>query len=281
MKRLLPKVLASLLTLAIIIYLGSLYLPNFLEKQSLKPPPPFKKLDNIQGVSTSSESGKVKYPQDYTLVLLGDSMTETLGNADELRGYLNQYFPDKTFEVLNYGYGSTNILSAKKRLTETTHHADRDFRPILDIDFDFLIVESFGHNPLSEYPLEEGLKKQTEILDDIYSLVATESGKEKLIFLATIGTNKKTYALNSKKELTEDQRKQWATERDRYIENHLSQAKFYGIPAIDAFHPSLDSSGNVKSFLVRDDDNIHPSPTGTLFISKIIADFLVKNNLVK
>jgi lysophospholipase L1-like esterase len=252
-----------------------------LEKQSLKIPAPYKKLENIQGVSVSSESGKVKYPQDYTIVLLGDSMTETLGNADELRGYLNEYFPDKTFEVLNYGYGSTNILSAKERLTQTTHHAGRDFRPILDIDFDYLIIESFGHNPLSEYPLDEGLKKQTEALDDIFSLVATTSGKEKLIFLSTIGTDKKTYAKNSQPDLSPEVRKQWAQERDRYIQNHLSQAKFYGIPGIDVFSASLDGNGNVKSYLVRDDDNIHPSPKGTLFISKKIADFLVENKLIK
>lgn len=294
MKNLLPKVLSLSLSLALIIYLGSLYLPAFLEKQSLKIPKPYKRMENIQGVSISNESvppasagqegapkRKVKYPHDYTIVLLGDSMTELLGNADELRGYLNEYFPDKTFEVLNYGYGSTSILSAKERLTQITSHGGRDFRPILDIDFDFLILESFGHNPLSEYPLNEGLKKQTETLDDIFTLVATESGKQKLIFLSTIGTDKNTYAKKAKPELTPEQRKQWAQERDRYIQNHLSQAKFYGIPGIDVFNASLDTSGNVKSYLVRDDDNIHPSPKGVLFISKKIADYLIQNNLIK
>src|SRR3989344_6793038 len=222
MKKFLPQFL--ILSAIVLLLLGGIfalkYLPEFLEKQSLKPPSPFKKLENIQGISVSSESGKIKYPHDYTIVLLGDSMTEALGNADELRGYLNDYFPEKTFEVLKYGYGATSILSAKERLTQTTHYANRDFRPILDIDFDFLIIESFGHNPLSEYPGDEGLKKQTEVLDDIFSLVASESGKEKLIFLGTIGTDKNSYAKNAKPELTAEQRKQWALERDKYIQNH-------------------------------------------------------------
>lgn len=277
----LPKILASLLSLGIIFYLASLYLPAFLEKQSLKVPNSYKKLDNVQGLSVSSESGKVKYPQDYTIILLGDSMTESLGNADELRGYLNEYYPDKTFEVLNYGYGSTNIFSARERLTQTTHHVNRDFRPIMDIDFDYLILESFGHNPLSQYPLEEGLKEQTKVLDDIYALVATTSGKEKLIFLSTIGTDKETYAKKPNPDLSPEVRRQWAQERDRYLQNHLSQAKFYGIPGIDVFDASLDSKGNVKSFLVREDDSIHPSPKGVLFISKKIADFFFQNNLIK
>lgn len=279
--KILPKLIASLLSLVLIGYLISLSLPAFLEKQSLKVPKPYKKIENVQGVSIGSESGKIKYPQDYTIVLLGDSMTESLGNADELKGYLNEYFPNKTFEVLNYGYGSTNILSAKERLTQTTYHANRDFRPILDINFDYLIIESFGHNPLSQYPLEQGLKKQTEILDDIYALVATTSGREKLIFLSTIGTDKNTYAKNPEPNLSSEVRKQWAQERDRYLQNHISQAKFYGIPFIDVFSASLDQSGNVKDFLVRTDDNIHPSPKGVLFISKKIADFFAQRNLIK
>lgn len=280
MKNILPKLLAFVLSLALIIYLASLSLPDFLEKQSLKPPPPYKKLDNVQGISVSSESGKVKYPNDYTIVLLGDSMTETLGNADELRGYLNEYYPEKTFEVLNYGYGSTNISSAKERLAQTTYHAGRDFRPIMDIDFDFLILESFGHNPLSQFKGEDGINKQNEILDDIYSLVATEAGREKLIFLSTIGTDKSEYAKNAQPDLSPLVRKQWAEERDRYLENHLSQAKFYGVRSIDVYHASLDSQENVKDYLVREDDNIHPSPKGTLFISKKIADFFYQNDLI-
>ncbi len=281
MKNNLPKTLSILLSFVLVAYLFSLYLPDLIEKHSLKVPPAYKKLDNVQGVSISSESGKVKYPQDYTIVLLGDSMTETLGNADELRGYLNEYYPDKTFEVLNYGYGSTNITSGRERLTGTTYHANRDFRPILDIDYDFLIIESFGHNPLSQYSGEEGIKQQNKVLDDMYSLLASESAREKIIFMSTIGTDKITYAKNSQKDLSPEVRKQWAQERDSYLENHLSQAKFYGLRSIDVYHASLDSQGNVKDYLVRDDDNIHPSPSGTLFISKKIADFFHDNNLIQ
>lgn len=207
-------------------------------------------------------------------------MTEGLGNADELRGYLNQYYPEKTFEVLNYGYGATSILSAKERLTAKTFHGNRDFAPILDIDFDYLILESFGHNPLSEFN-EDGLRKQVEVLDDLVELVATTSGKEKLIFLGTIGANKNTYAKTNQPDLSPEVREKWAKERDAYIKNHIDYAKSREIPAIDVFSRSLNSKDDVKQFLVRDDDYIHPSPKGNLFIQKTIADFLEKNGLVK
>jgi lysophospholipase L1-like esterase len=279
-KKQLPKFfLFGLVLFFIAAFFAVKYLPDQIEKHFLKPPPPFRRLSE-EASRPATESGKIKYPHDYTFVILGDSMTETLGNSDELKGYLNQYYPDKTFEVLNYGYGSTSILSAKERLAQTTHHGGRDFAPILNIDFDYLLIESFGHNPLSEYK-EEGIKKQTEILDDLVALVATTSGKEKLIFVGTIGTNKQTYAKTTEPQLDIKTRQQWAQERDSYIKNHLNYAKTHDIPYIDIFTPSLDFSGNTKQYLIRSDDYIHPSPSGVLFISKKIADFLAKNHFVR
>lgn len=255
------------------------FFPQLIEKQSLKTPPPYNKLSDAQSQPASIE-GKLKYPHDYTFVLVGDSMTDALGNSDELRGYLNEYYPDKTFEVLNYSYGSTNLLSAKKRLLEQTYHGIRDYRPAMDINFDYLIVESFGHNPLSEFK-EEGLKKQDEALDDLMALVATTSGKEKVIFLATIGANRETYVQTGQPDLTVEKRSQWANERNAYIRNHIEYAKTHGIPVIDVYSDSLDSGGDTKQYLVREDDFIHPSPSGVLFISKKIADFLAKNNFIR
>ena len=162
MKRLL--ILVSLIAVILIpfFFFSSLTFKN-LEKKTEKAPITIKE----------GTREKVKYPQDFTIVLVGDSMTERLGNADEIRANLKKYYPGKTFEVLNYGFGSTNILSVEKRLTEKTFF-NREFRPILDIAFDVLILESFGHNPLSEFPLEEGLKKQTAALDRIVDLIKKE-----------------------------------------------------------------------------------------------------------
>src|SRR5579884_2430437 len=48
------------------------------------------------------------------VVLLGDSMTERLGNSDIIQKYLSVYYPNRKFLILNYGYGATNILSAQE-----------------------------------------------------------------------------------------------------------------------------------------------------------------------
>lgn len=222
---------------------------------------------------------KVKYPEDYTIVLVGDSMTEYLGNSDELRAYLKNYYPEKTFEVLNYGFGSTNILSLQERLEQKTFHA-REFRPILDIAFDVIIIESFGHNPLSDYPLKEGLQKQTDALEKAVAIIKKENPRAKIIFMGIIGPNKKIYAYRSV-DLTPEKREQWANERIVYIKNHIEFARSHDIPVINIYEKALDQSGDTNRDYISDTDYIHPSPKGIIFISHQIADFLFQNKILE
>jgi len=280
----LKKNLLIFIALVLILVLVPILLkkiPLFLEKQALKPPPPAKTLLELKGISEvklSSQSGKIKYPHDQIMVLLGDSMTEELGNSDELRGFLNQYYPNTAFEVLNYGFGSTNILSTPKRLSEQTFY-QRDFRAILDIDFDIILIESFGHNPLSEFPLETGLKKQTETLDLIIWKIKEVNPKAKIVFVATIGPSKENYAKGSR-DLSSEERKKWAEERIAYIKNHMKYAELHNIPLVNIFEKSVDKNESGKSIYIDSEDNIHPSPTGVLLISKEIADFLFQNKII-
>lgn len=222
---------------------------------------------------------KVKYPQDFTLVLVGDSMTEYLGNSDELKAYLKEYYPNKTFEVLNYGFGSTNILSVQKRLTKKTFY-NREFRAILDIAFDLILIESFGHNPLSEYSLEEGLQKQTEALDKAIAAIREENPKAKILFVATIAPNKKVYAYK-KVDISAGEREKWAKERVTYIKNHIEYANSRGIPVVNVYEKSLNEDGDGNLEYISNTDYIHPSPNGVRFISRQIADFIFKNEVFK
>lgn len=227
---------------------------------------------------TLSSQGQVKYPQDYTFVLVGDSMTQALGNSDELRRYLKEYFPTKTFEFLNYGFGSTNILSLQARLEQETEF-DRVYRPITQIDFDILLLESFGNNPLSQFPMEEGLKKQTESLDMAMETLKRTNPRAKIIFVATIAPSRAKYGQGAI-DLTPEQREQWVSERVSYIQNHLEYAKAKNIPYINIFEKSLkDGDGNLEYLL--ETDYIHPSPSGVYFISRQIADFIRENKIIE
>lgn len=215
---------------------------------------------------------------DYTIVLVGDSMTEYLGNSDELRSYLKNYYLDKTFEILNYGFGSTNILSVEKRLKEETFHT-RSFKAILDLDFDLILLESFGHNPLSEYPLEEGLQKQNQALDIILQSITEKKPNSKIVFAATISPNKYAYG-RGVVELSDEERIKWAEERVAYIKNHIKYATSHNIPLINIFEKSLDEGGNGNTDYISNADYIHPSPQGVYFISEQIAKFIFENKIL-
>ncbi len=220
---------------------------------------------------TAQKSTQVKYPQDYTLVLVGDSMTQILGNCDELKEDLKKYYPKKSFECLNYGFGSTNILSLQERLEKETFFG-RNFRPITEIDFDAILIESFGHNPLSQYPLEEGLKKQTEVLQKAFTTLKKTNPRAKIVFVATIAPSVKKYGFGQV-ELSTEERGKWAGEREAYIKNHINFAQANNIPLINIYEKSL-KEGDLNLDLVSSNDFIHPSPTGVRFISREIADFL-------
>lgn len=220
----------------------------------------------------------VKYPHDYTLVLVGDSMTQALGNCDELKDFLVKFYVEKSFECLNYGFGSTNILSLQDRLEKETFF-NRSFRPITHIDFELILLESFGHNPLSEYSLEEGLKKHTESLNKAILTLRETNPRAKVVFIATLAPSKKYYAQNQR-ELSQTEREKWAEERIAYIQNHISFAKNNNIPLINVFEKSLKGS-DVNLEYISKNDYIHPSPKGVIFISRQIANFIYQNKVLE
>lgn len=261
-----PKKL--LLVFILILLLGLAYLLVSKKGEPLYGPP---QTINILG------KPKVKYPQDYTIVLLGDSMTETLGNSVELKEFLQTHYSGKTFEVLNYGFGATNILSVMDRITKETEHG-RKFRPISEIDYDLILLESFGQNPLSQYGSVEGLRHQNEELDKIIAKLKETNPKGQVIFVATISPNKRIFAKNSV-DLSDEKRIEWVNERIAYIKNHIAYANSHNIPVINIFEKSLTDNGDGNPDYISRDDYIHPSPTGIIFISRQIADFIYSNSI--
>ena len=209
----------------------------------------------------------------YTIIFVGDSMVDSLGeNFDYLKQDLEDYYPSTVFGLFNYGYGSTNILSLKKRLNSETTYKDTTNEAILDRILDIIVIGSFGHNPLSELSLEEGLKKQTETLDDVVLQLVTEKPNTLIIFLAEFAPSEDNYA-RGVVDLSPNQRGIWVNERKAYIENHINYAKSHNIPLINIYEESL-VEGDVDLDYINKDNYIHPSSTGLIFMSQAIADFL-------
>ena len=216
----------------------------------------------------------------YTFILVGDSMVDTLGeNLTQLRRELKGYYPEKTFGLFNYGFGSTTLTSLMDRLTTTTEYRGKKFEPILNRQFDVIIIESFGHNPLSQYEIEEGLRKQEQILTETVERIQNGHPDSVIVFLATIGANKNNYALGVK-DLSMEQRQEWAEERNSYIRNHIEYANEHNIPVINVYEQSFNRAGVVDPAFINPDSWIHPSQLGIHLISESIAEYIFENSIV-
>jgi len=215
----------------------------------------------------------------YTLIFLGDSMTDALGeNFDFLRLNLAKYYPKKVFGLFNYGFGSTNILSVQDRLDNSTTYQGKDFPAVLDRYFDIILIESSGTNPLSEFPLAVGLQKQTAALDIMVAKIADTHPNSLIIFVATIAPS--PFYGKGVVDLSPAIRIQWANERRAYIENHISYAKKHNIPLINVYEKTLDKNGLTITKYINSGNYIHPSVKGVTLISQTIADYLYQNNIL-
>jgi lysophospholipase L1-like esterase len=216
--------------------------------------------------------------QSYRIIIVGDSIVAALGaNANQLRLDLISHYPNNEFVTYNYGYPSTNILSLYSRLTEVTKNGTADSVPILKQGFELIIIESFGYNPLSEYPVSDGLKKQNEELEKNIGEILKQKPNVALAFLTPIAPDPITFGQGTL-DLSSTVRKQWVEERVAYINNHRKFAEEKGIPVIDVFKASLKPNGEVNKKYISD-DFIHPSKAGIELISKSIADYIFTNKV--
>lgn len=202
-------------------------------------------------------------------------MTQALGSGETISPTLRKYYPNKELHILNYGIGSTSILTLPDRLTKGAIRGNETLLPILDKDFDLILIESFGNNPLSNLSLENGLKKQEEALDQSLKLIKEKKPKSRVVFIATIAPNRERYAEGVVNLSTEERRK-WADERISYIKNHIKYAKEHKIALIDLYDKSLDKAADY----INNSDFIHPSNAGLTFMGEEIANFIVSKRIL-
>ncbi len=216
----------------------------------------------------------------YLTFLVGDSIVGALGdNANRLREDLIINYPKHEFVNYNYGFGSTNILTLPDRINNTTTYLGKTFPPINEQTFDLLIIESFAYNPLSQFPLEEGLKKQTEMLDTSIKAVIRKHPKTVVVAIMTPIAPSEEFFAKGTVDLTPEVRKQWVAERVAYIKNAIEFAQKNNIPLINVYEKSLTKDGKADLKYINPSDYIHPSDEGISLISKTIADFIFQNKI--
>lgn len=164
-------------------------------------------------------------------------------------------------------------------MTKKITIGDVVFDPLLSRQFDILLIESFGYNPLSQFSLQDGLAKQAKILDQTMKLLTKDHPQMLIIFVATIAPNRETYA-QEEVQLSVADRTIEANERDAYIKNHIDFAKAHNIPLIDMYDASILSNGDGNILYISPTDHIHPSFAGIDFIDQHISDFIYTNHIL-
>lgn len=217
--------------------------------------------------------------RSYLTVLVGDSMTYALGlNANELRLDLIKLYPTHEFVNYNYGFPSTNILTLADRLNKSTTSLGSNFPPILTQGFDLMIIESFAYNPLSQFPVDEGVKKYTETLDAAVREIMQKHPESVIALMTPIAPNKENFAKNAYK-LDQATRTTWVNERIAYINAMIAYAKDKNIPLIDVYAKSQTANGDGDLKYINSDDYIHPSKLGVKLMSDTISQFIFENKI--
>lgn len=234
-------------------------------------------------VFTTYSAPIIQKKPEFTIVMVGDSMTNALGpNGGSFNEFINELYKPHNIGILidNYAQGSKNILQIDEQLNKETTFWHATFPPLLSRDFDLILIESFGYNPLSHLGVEEGIKRQTEALDEIMKTLITTRPSATIVFVATIAPNKETYAQKILPNISSTERALQTEDRIAYIKNHISYAQSRNIPIINIFNKSLNEQGTGDLKYINPDDNIHPSFEGIDFIGREIANYIYNNQIL-
>jgi lysophospholipase L1-like esterase len=223
--------------------------------------------------------------QVYKIVMIGDSMTAALGpHGGALSEYMNSIYKknpqDPQRIIIDNFAKSSNILAVGDQLNNKTTISEYTFGPLLSEDFDMILVESYGYNPLSQFGLEGGIKRQNQALDQLMKTLITSHPHAAIVFVATISPNRENYGKSTQPNMSAEDRAKLADERIAYIKNHIQYATSHNIPLINIYQKSLTADGDGNMIYINPTDDVHPSFVGIDFIDHEIGNFIFDNKIL-
>jgi len=216
-----------------------------------------------------------------TIALLGDSMMDTMGpDAPALKDILSKTFPGTQFTIKNYGVGGTNIDYGIERITNAYTYLGNSIPALSSIRPDIVVIESFGYNPFS---FDIGaIDKHWLALAKAVDTVRATIPNVRIVIGSTIAPNWNVFGDGAPGvAFGAEDKKQRVANIKRYLENAVKFAKSQNLPLADAYHPSLDSSGNGKLTYINPGDHIHYSDAGRQLFAQKITGAIVSNRLLE
>jgi len=218
------------------------------------------------------------------IVMLGDSMTDTAGEScPRLRVELQKHYPNKKFDIYNYGVGGTRVGYGLWRLTHDYEFNDKKYEALVKLNPDLVLVESFAYNNGSDGPREDGLPHFREMHHQIVETLR-EKTNAKIVYVATIAPDTEHFleSVPSFFNTPVSIRKWMAEDRMVYLEEAIKIAEELELPLVNVYQASLDAAkqGIPLSRWVNPKDWIHPGEEGHQLIAENIVKVFVEKELI-
>jgi hypothetical protein len=222
----------------------------------------------------------VRQIKKYTMVLLGDSMIDTLGtNAPELKGALTSLYPDIVWNIINYGVGATTIDYGIERITNSYFYRGKTFPALVTLNPDLIIAESFAYNPYPDN--SEGLILYTQQLKKLIDTIHKNLPRTKIIFAVTIAPNSYVFGDGAPAiSFTRTEKIARTNTIKSYLTTAIQFAHNNNIPLADLYHTSLTESNDGNVLFISSGDHIHYSLIGRMLFAQKITETLQTNHLI-
>lgn len=216
-----------------------------------------------------------------TIALLGDSMTDTLGpDAPHLKKQLQNTYPNTTFVIKNYGVGGKPIDDGLERITNGYSYLGNSYPALFSVSPDVVVIESFAYNPTGDG--QGGLDHHWLDLATAVDRIRGAIPGVRIVIAATIAPNAGVFGDGAPGiAFSPEDKVRRTTTIKSYLDTTVKFAKSEHLPLADAFHASMDSSGNGKLMYINGGDHIHYSDSGSSLMGSKIAGSIIANRLLE
>jgi hypothetical protein len=245
----------------------------------------------VLGISTTSTTNVLPTPSPtvsgigggeppITIALLGDSMIDTMGpEVDALKQSLAKQYPNRQFDLLNYGVGSRDIEYGLYRVTNGYEYRGKHFDSLISTNPDIVVIESFAYNNFGND--QKGIDRHWLALGAITTTIKQKLPNAKIIIGATIAPNSIVYGNGIKDlHLTAMEKIDKANTTKIYLQNAINFASSQGYPLADAYHSSLSGNDGLRQY-ISSTDNLHPSASGSSLFADKIVEAISKHKLLE
>lgn len=229
--------------------------------------PPSLKISSPSPSLVPSPTVKILKKKNYTIVLFGDSMIDTMGEKLEiLQKILKQNYPSTNFTLYNYGIGGQNISAGLARFDSSFTNRERSYPPISQISPDIIILGSFAYNPFSPHDKNKHFEELMQLVKKAKSLTPN------VYILAEIAPLKSGFGVGKNGiNWPENIAYEHALHIIEQLDNAVAVSKSENALLINAYYKSRIDGTFGDPSLVNKDDGIHPSYYGHVFMAKLIV----------